>query len=152
MTTAITPQIHRELAVNLFNDVWDLLDKKERTREEAERMINAAHASLYHWSLVGEAINLARGEWQVSRVYSECGRAEPAIHHANNSLQTCTQNNIGDFDLAFAYEALARAFMVSGDGLRSSEFVHKASQASQEILKKEDKEYLLSELASIKYV
>ncbi len=152
MTATITPEIHRELAVSLFNDVWSLLDNKERTREEAERMINAAHASLYHWSLVGEAINLARGEWQVSRVYSECSRAEAAIHHANNSQQICTQNNIGDFDLAFAYEALARAFMVSGDGMRSEEYMHKATQASQAISKKEDKEYLLSELASIKKV
>ena len=152
MTTIITPEIQRELAVSLFNDVWVLLDKKERTREEAQRMINAAHASLYHWSLVGETVNLARGEWQVSRVYSKCGRAEPAIHHANNSLQLCIQNKIGDFDLAFAYEALARAFMVSGDGLRSNEYIHQATQASQAISKKEDKEYFLSELASIKNV
>jgi hypothetical protein len=150
MTSAITPEIHRELAVKLFNDVWDLLDKKDRTREEAQRMINAAHASLYHWSLVGEAVNLARGEWQVSRVYSECGRGEPAIHHANNSLQICTQNKIGDFDLAFAYEALARAFMVSGDGLRSNEYKHQATQSSQAISKKEDKDYFLGELGSIK--
>jgi len=42
--------------------------------------------------------------------------------------------------------------MVSGDGLRSNEFAHKASQASQAISKKEDKEYFLSELASIKNV
>ncbi len=152
MTVPITPELHRELAVSLFNDVWVLLDNKNRTREEGERMINAAHASLYHWSLVGEVINLARGEWQVSRAYSECGRAEAAIHHANNSLQICTQNKIGDFDLAFAYEALARAFMVSGDGLRSNEYMHKATQAAQAISKKEDKEYLLSELETIKNV
>lgn len=150
MTETITPEIHRTLAVSLFNHVWDLLDKKDRSHEETEQMINAAHASLHHWRQVGEPENLARGEWQISRVYSVCSFAESAIHHADNSLQICLKNNIGDFDLAFAYEALARAFLVSGDHFRSDEYIHKATQASQSISKKEDKDYFLSELASIK--
>ena len=37
-------------------------------------MIHAAHASRYHWSQVGTKANLARGEWQVSRVYTVLGR------------------------------------------------------------------------------
>lgn len=60
----------RKLAASLFNHVWDLMEKKNRTIEENDRMIHAAHASRYHWGNVGEPVNLARGEWQVSRVYS----------------------------------------------------------------------------------
>ena len=98
----------RKLAASLFNHVWDLMEKKNRTIEENDRMIHAAHASRYHWAN-GEPVNLARGEWQVSRVYSIQGRSEPALYHARRSLQICKDNRIGDFDLAFAYEAIARA-------------------------------------------
>jgi hypothetical protein len=40
-------------------------------------MLHAAHASRYRWGEVGVAVNLARGEWLGSRVYSVLGRAAP---------------------------------------------------------------------------
>ena len=42
-------------------------------------MLHAAHASRFHWGEVGEPVNFARGEWQISRVYAVLGRPEPAI-------------------------------------------------------------------------
>jgi DNA-binding transcriptional MerR regulator len=59
---------HRRLAVDLFNHTWTLIEKEERTPAEIDEMIHSAHASRYHWSKVGTGANLARGEWQVSRV------------------------------------------------------------------------------------
>jgi hypothetical protein len=69
----ITADIHKKLGVSLFNKVWNLIDLKTRNEEETEMMVNAAHASLYHWRQVGEPVNFARSEWQVSRVYSKAG-------------------------------------------------------------------------------
>jgi len=40
---------HKKFAVALFNLTWSLLDKKDRTREEDDKMLNAAHASRFHW-------------------------------------------------------------------------------------------------------
>jgi len=147
--TGITLELHKKLGISLFNKVWDLIDKKDRSEEDTELMINAAHASLYHWMQVGELVNFARGEWQVSRVYSLAGRAEPALHHAANSLRICLQNSIGDFDLAFAYESLARAYALAGNKPKSRENVDLALAASGCIKKKEDKDYFLNELNTI---
>ena len=72
-------------------------------------MLDAPHASRFHWGEVGTAVNLARGEWQVSHVYAVLNRAEPALYHARRCLAICEANAIGDFDLAYAYEAIARA-------------------------------------------
>src|SRR5204862_6157437 len=72
----------RALAVGLFNHVWTLLETPDRTVEQDDEMIHAAHASRYHWGEVGEKVNLARGEWQCSRVYAVLGRADPALHQA----------------------------------------------------------------------
>jgi len=140
---------HRQLAVDLFNHTWELLDKSERTQAEVDEMIHAAHASRYHWGLAGTAINVARGEWQISRVYSVLGRGEPAYYHARRSLEICQENNIGDFDLAFAYEALALAASVAGDDKAMKENLALAKAAGEKIAEQDDKEYLFSELENI---
>ena len=148
--TEITPEIHKKLGVDLFNKVWGLIDKSDRTDEEDDLMINAAHASLYHWMQVGEPVNRSRGEWQISRVYSLCGRADPALYHAEKNLQICLENGIGDFDLAFAYEALARAYAVENHVEKVVEYRTLGLAAAQLIEKKEDRDYFLTELSSIK--
>ena len=51
-------------------------------------MIHAAHASRHHWAAVGTGVNLARGEWQISRVYVTLGRGEPALFHAGAASRT----------------------------------------------------------------
>ena len=58
---------HRRLADELFNHAWELLEKPDRTREEDEELIHAAHASRYHWGVAGTALNHARGDWQIAR-------------------------------------------------------------------------------------
>lgn len=63
-------ECHRKFAVNSFNLVWSLLDKKDRTKEEDDKMVHAAHASRFHWGEIGTAVGFERGEWQISRVYS----------------------------------------------------------------------------------
>ena len=84
--------------------------------------------------------NLARGEWQISRVYSVLGRAEPAIWHAQRCLEHCEQAGIGDWDLAYAYEALARATALAGDA-RAADWKAKARAAGDEIADAEDREH-----------
>ena len=141
--------MERELAKRLFNMVWSLLEQPSRTADEDEVMVNAAHASLYHWLRVGEPVNEVRGEWQVSRVYSVLRRAEPALHHARRSLALCEQHGIGDFDLAFAYEAMSRAHMVAGDAADASRFAAIAKVAADRIEDAEDREIFLGDLADL---
>ena len=89
-------------------------------------MIHAAHASRYHWGQVGTKANLARGEWQVSRVYTVLGRAEPALYHAHRCLAYVEAgeggDGIEDWDLPFAYEALARAEAVGGNTAEAARY------------------------------
>ncbi|HSF81110.1 MAG TPA: hypothetical protein VLA49_07745 [Anaerolineales bacterium] len=142
-------KIHRKFAVDLFNYTWDLLDKPQRTKQENDTMLHAAHASRYHWEKAGTALNLARGEWQVSRVYAILNRAEPALYHAQLSLEICQGNDIGDFDLAFAYEALARASAVAGDIPARDRHLEQAVKSGQAIVEAGDRKHFFSELQSI---
>jgi hypothetical protein len=140
---------HRQLAVDLFNHVWDLLETTNRSQDQIDEMINAAHASRYHWSVVGQPVNLARGDWQISRVYAVLGRAEPALFHAYRSLEIVEAASIADFDLAFAYEALARAHAVGGDSLESQRYLELARTAGEAIAEQDDRDGFFGELATV---
>jgi DNA-binding transcriptional MerR regulator len=141
----------RLLAAQLFNETWRLMEKEERTRPDDDRMIHAAHASRYHWGQVPDATpaHLARGEWQVSRVYTVLERAEPALHHARRVLDLCQENGIGDWDLGFAYEALARAYAVAGDAGQAREYTDRALAAAEDIAEAGDRELLLADLETM---
>jgi hypothetical protein len=143
---------HRQLGVDLYNDVWRLLDK-ERTPEEDDEMLHQAHASTYHWLMAPECEpkNRARGEWLCSRVYAVLGRPEPALHHAERCLAIVEANSdsVEDWDLPFAYEALARAHRVAGDSNEAEGYERLAREGVDGFEDEEDKEILLKELATL---
>ena len=137
----------RRLAATLFNATWTLMEKENRTRDEDDEMLHMAHASRHHWAQVGLPVNLGRGEWQCSRVYSVLGRPEPALHHAQRDLDICLENGIGDWDLAFAYEALARAHAVAGDAERARSYTEQA--LATQIAKDADRNLIMHDLETI---
>lgn len=141
----------RLLGAQLFNETWRLLEKEARSRDDDDRMIHTAHASRYHWGRAASATSahLARGEWQISRVYAVLGRPEPALHHARRVLDLCRENGIGDLDLAFAHEAMARAYAVAGDGDAARAATDQALAAAEDITEDEDRDLLLADLATI---
>ncbi|MBN2048074.1 MAG: hypothetical protein JW750_09545 [Anaerolineaceae bacterium] len=140
---------HKQLAVELFNHTWDLMDKTDRTQEEVDEMIHSAHASRYHWQQVGTVLNLARGEWQISRVYALIGRGEPCAYHARRCLDLTLENQLGDFDRAFAYEAMARASALLNNEDAKARFLQLARESADEIVEQDDRDYFLSELKTL---
>src|SRR5688500_8769948 len=146
---ALTPELQRATAVELFNFTWTLLERPERTEREDDLMVHAAHASRFHWEDVGEARNHAIGEWQVSRVYAVLRRPEAALHHARRCLELCERHGIGGFPLAYAYEALARAHASAGDAVEARRFAEHARQASAGIEDAEDRDRVLADLATL---
>jgi lipopolysaccharide biosynthesis protein len=138
---------HRKFAVDIFNAIWRLLQKNDRTADDDEAMLQMAHASCYHWSKVGAAINQARGEWMISHVNTILKRSEAALHHARRSLTICEKNAFGDFDIAYAYEALARAYALNRDRVNFAKFRALAEGAGAQIKEKEDRNLFSSDLA-----
>jgi len=140
---------HRKFAVVCFNATWDLIEKENRTPDEDAQMIHMAHASRYHWGEIGTPLNFARGDWQISRVYAILGQGENALNFAKSCLHLCIDNELGDFDLAFAYEAAARAFAILGDKKMKEKHLKLAKDAGEVIAKEDDKKYFFNELVTI---
>ena len=143
------PDSERQLAADLFNLVWTLLEQTGRTTEDDDRMVHAAHASRYHWGQVGGPQQLAIGEWQCARVYSVLGRAEPALHHARRCLEIATEGDVPDWLVASAHEGMARAYAVAGQ--RESALASRAAAetALAKVTDAEDRQVVQDDLASL---
>jgi hypothetical protein len=64
-------------------------------------------------------------------------------------LDICEENGLGDFDLAFAYEALARGHAVGGDSDQARAYTERALVAAEDIKEDDDRELLLTDLETI---
>ena len=153
--TDLTPEVHRRLGVDLFNFVWTLIEQPDRTPAEVDEMLHAAHASRYHWSKAAGSTtaNLARGEWQCARVYSVLGRGEPAVWHARRCLeQVEAAGQAGEaepWDLPAAYEGLARAHAVAGDGAEARAWRDRAVAAIALVENVNDREPIEQDIATL---
>jgi len=145
----LTQEQHRELAAALFNHVWNRMEQTQRTVEETDDMIAAAHASLYHWMQCGTALNSVRGHWQISRMYARLGAGNESLHHARRCLDVCLAHGINDFDLAYAYEAMARANSLLGDDSAAREHATLMVQAAAAIAKPEDATWFAKDAADM---
>ncbi|TLZ96755.1 MAG: hypothetical protein E6J92_01720 [Methanobacteriota archaeon] len=149
MTSKSEAEWHRRMAARLFNSTWDLVLKKRRTKEESNTMIHMAHASRYHWGVVGGPEQLAIGEWQISRVYAALGRPEPSLYHAERCLEICEAHKVGYFPFAYAYEALARAFAIAGKSRERAACLKLARLAGAKIHEKDDRELFVKDLRTV---
>ena len=149
--TEIDAATHRALGVALYNHTWTLLEKPDRTPAETDEMIHSAHASRFHWSRAEgtEPFNLARGEWQCSRVYAVLGRGEPALWHAQRCVAINEANRQADWDVASAYEAMARASGVAGDPDAAAEWKARATAALDGIADNDDRQVIENDLATL---
>ncbi|MCU0506614.1 MAG: helix-turn-helix domain-containing protein [Chloroflexi bacterium] len=143
---ALDAATERALAVDLFNRVWSLLETPDRTPAQVDEMIHAAHASRHHWAAVGTAANLARGEWQCSRVYATLGRGEPALWHARRCVAILEESAIADWDIAAGYEAMARACAIAGDLAAARAWAARAQAACDAIEEDEDRRIVQADL------
>lgn len=142
----LDPDEERRLAATLFNRVWDLLERTDRTVRDDDEMLHVAHASRHHWGAVGEPVHWGRGEWQVSRVYAVLGRTEPALHHARRYLQLVEEHELSPFDLGYAHEAIARAHRVAGRAADAARHLDLARAAAEKITDAEERELLVPDL------
>ncbi len=147
---AILPEdMHRFCAVELFHRTWALLQSTQRTPAEEAAMIDMAHASRWHWSVVGAPVNLARGSWQIARVYAVLGRGEAARIHAQCYLVECEENDLSEFDRAFAHEAIARACSCQGDAEGLATHVQYGLAAAEHVTDESEREWVRRNLASV---
>jgi hypothetical protein len=131
---------HRWFAVEFNNRAWDLVEKAQRSADETEEMIHAAHAACLHWSAVGSAVNQLRAQCLLATVYATAGLGAAAVRHAEKCLKLC--EDAGDaattFDKATALGCASIAYACAGPLERAREIYGQANQVA-EALDQEDR-------------
>ena len=84
-------------------------------------------------------------EWLLSRIYCLLNRPEAALHHALECKKWTERGELKDFDLAFNYESLARAYACNQMYDQTTIYCEKATDAGNAIEKKEDKDYFFED-------
>lgn len=140
---------HRFFSANLFNAAWQLMEKKDRTAEEGTLMLSLAHASLYHWSQRPDCqpVNVSVGYWQISRVNALLGLAHDAYSYA--VLCLAKSDALPPFHRAYAYEALARAERLAGNGSAAAAHIAMSQSLAALVENAEEREMVLRDLSAI---
>ncbi|MGV9170345.1 MAG: hypothetical protein ACOC38_10450 [Promethearchaeia archaeon] len=87
----------------------------------------------------------------ISRVASAMGRAESALHHAQRCLEITKDTGIGDWHLAFAYEAMTRSYAAAKDREKFNEYMERTTEAISEIESEQHKEIVQGELYKVSF-
>lgn len=138
-------------AIDAFNATWDLIDKEDRTKDDDRTMVEQALLSRKLWEEAGGTVlNIVRGEWLISHVCSILGDGKNALKYAKTCYGMTLQYNIDDFDLVFAYEAMAYAYKILEDEENMNNYLNLGYRAIDQVKKQGDKDYCKFQLDLIK--
>ncbi len=140
---------HRRHAVECNNLAWRLSEQAERSAAEDEEMLNAAHASAFHWSRAGNELNAARAWMLLGRVHALLGNGQAALRYARQCHDYLAAHDPPDWELAFVHAVLAHAAFAAGDGTLHALHYAKARDLGAAIADDEDRSIFLGTFGTI---
>ena len=143
--------VHKFFSTHCFNKAWDLIDQPSRTPEEDEELIRLSLTSAWHWKQRDDCTqkNLSIGYWQTSRIYTVLGQAYNARRYASLCLDASQGEDVAQFYLGYAYEALARAESLVGNTAQMEQYLNQARNIAAAMSDSDEKQMLLDDLAAI---
>ena len=131
--------IHKFHANEASKQTWDLA-VIDRTPQQNEEMLTAAHAAAYHWRHIGSAQHLARTSMLLAKVHALLGLGNTAWLYAEEMKAFfLNEPNIPDWEIAFTYAIHAHAASVAGHHEAHHESYLLAKAAIEAITDPEDR-------------
>ena len=127
----------RRLASQANNRAWALAESLERTADQDEEMLQAAHAAMYFWKLVGNPSNRAHAALLVAHVYALNNLPSPAKHYLMQCQSVFLNHDCEAWERAFAHAISAN---VAAAAQETAEHVHHYQEAERLIASLQDEE------------
>jgi len=105
----------RRLAAQANNRAWRLSELPSRSAQEDEEMLQAAHAAMYFWKIVGNANNRAHAALLVAHVYALQRLPNPARHFWAQAEPFFLQRECEPWERACATAVKANVAAASGE-------------------------------------
>ena len=141
-------QAHQFFAANCNNKTWELMEKTKFSDAERDSILQNAFASAYHWQQIGTGINFQRAAWLIARVYTVLENKQEALSYAQRCLDLTKMysDELQNFDRAYAFEAVARAYALNHQSKEYKKYYALAEKAGNGIKEKEDKDLFMNDL------
>lgn len=108
-----------KVIANATNSITFHLQQGPRHEMSGDLMVGAAVASREAWEKAGTWKEVERGEYFISMACAQAGRPEHALQHAQRCRDICLANGSDPYELFFAGEVLAKAYVALGDRRRA---------------------------------
>jgi len=105
---------HRWFAIEANNLAWSLVELATRTADEAERMLDAAHAARHHWFVVGTPLHQLRAEILLATAHA-LAQSDHAARHAERAIRLAASESITAFDRASLHGSASMALAAIGN-------------------------------------
>jgi len=94
---------HRFFAISANNTAWSMSESLEEVLENTE-LLDAAHASAWHWRVVGSTLNQMRSTMLLALIHARMNMGPSAWNYAQKMKKYFAENaETPDWELAFAY-------------------------------------------------
>ena len=132
----------KRLASQANNRAWTLAEAPVRSEAEDEEMLQAAHAAMYFWQIVGNQDNRARAAQLVAHVYALLKLPRPAKYYLGQSQPHFLERECAPLEKAFAHAIAANVAAASGETETHATHYRHAQRMHAELTNENDREIL----------
>jgi len=137
-----TAKWQRRLASQANNRAWALSEAASRTPQEDEEMLQAAHAAMHFWKIVGNDNNRAHAAQLVAHVYALLNIPGPATHFMAKSQPVLLSDTAEPWEVALAHAVAANVAAARKDAGAHREHYAKAFELVAKLPDPEDRKIL----------
>ncbi|MDZ7668326.1 MAG: hypothetical protein U5Q16_02510 [Gammaproteobacteria bacterium] len=139
---------HRYFAMEANNRAWALAVEKRSTAQDDE-MLDAAHASAWHWDACGTELNHMRARMLLAEVHALLGRGKSSLRFADEMRGYFLTHGAPDWEIAFVHSIYAHAAWVAGDKDLHRAAYQDAVAAIDQIAEPEDREVVMQTFSQV---
>lgn len=125
--------MNRALAVTSNNLACTLEQKTDRSPQERELMILAAHAARRYWERAGTWLETERAEYRLAMTWLKAGEPAQARAHAQECLRIVAAHDGVALERLFGWEALGHVEHAAGDMAACAQALERAREAYAEL-------------------
>jgi hypothetical protein len=139
----------RRLASQANNRAWTLTEVRHRTADDDEEMLQAAHAAMYLWRMVGNPSNHAHAAQLLAHVYALLKLPAPASHYLGKASPHFERGDVAPWELAFFHAVAANVAFAAGHVSAHAGHYAQAQAAAEHIADPQTRDMFASTLRVI---